>query len=85
MQDCIVPTAHIVTDEWASYRPTTRGFPSHRVVRQSAGECAREDVYTNNAEVFFSRLKRRVRGAPQGFAGAPAPLRGPTWLPVQHP
>lgn len=62
MKDCIVPTAHIMTDEWAAYPKAAKGFASHQVVRHGAGEYAREDVYTNNAESFFSRLKRSVMG-----------------------
>lgn len=56
------PTAHIMTDEFLSYRGIGKEFASHQTVLHGKGEYVRGDVYTNSAESFFALLKRGVIG-----------------------
>lgn len=56
------PSAHIMTDEFTSYRGLDREFAGHGVVRHSTREYVRGDAHTNTAEAFFSLLKRSIYG-----------------------
>jgi transposase-like protein len=58
----IHPSAHIMTDNYRSYRSIGRHFASHDVVRHNIGEYARGDIYSNTAESFFALLKRGLYG-----------------------
>ena len=50
------------TDQGAHYRTMGLPFKSHQTVDHSAGEYVRGDVSTNQAENFFSQLKRSIDG-----------------------
>jgi transposase-like protein len=50
------------TDSGAWYGPIGREFQSHQSVDHSAGEYVRGDVSTNQAEGYFSQLKRSIDG-----------------------
>jgi transposase-like protein len=53
----------IMTDEWKSYRGIGKDFKGgHKVVNHSLGEYVNGDAYTNNAESYFSLLKRGIVG-----------------------
>lgn len=64
MDEQLNPAAtHLHTDAGRHYRgKTVAGFASHSTVDHSAGEYARGDVSTNQAETFFSQLKRSLDG-----------------------
>jgi transposase-like protein len=72
MDECIDPSAQIVTDDAAYYPLATANFSGgHQSVNHSAGEYSRkrigangevEIVTTNTAESFFSLLKRGIYG-----------------------
>jgi transposase-like protein len=55
-------TTHLHTDEARHYRNINEGFASHSTVNHSIGEYVRDDVSTNQAETFFSQLKRSLDG-----------------------
>ena len=48
----------LMTDEYRSYSGLDKEFASHKTVNHSSGEYARDGVHVNNAESFFSLLKR---------------------------
>lgn len=50
------------TDMWAGYNPVGREFIAHEKVDHGAGEYARGHVTSNQAESFFSQLKRSLDG-----------------------
>lgn len=63
IQECVSPSATIMTDEWPSYRGVGKGFAGgHRVVNHGDKEYVRGDVYTNTAESSFALLKRGIVG-----------------------
>jgi transposase-like protein len=57
-----VPATHLHTDSGLHYRKITADFASHSKVDHAAGEYVRGDVSTNQAENFFSQLKRSIDG-----------------------
>jgi hypothetical protein len=56
------PDTHLNTDGHHGYRRLANRFASHSFVDHDAGEYARGDVSTNQAENFFSQLKRSIDG-----------------------
>jgi transposase-like protein len=56
------PDTHLHTDKMLDYKRIAGKFASHSTVDHSAREYARGDVSTNQAENFFSQLKRSVDG-----------------------
>lgn len=63
MRENVAASAVIDTDELALYPRATRTFAGHRTVRHRADEYVGKDgCTTNNAESFFSRMKRSVFG-----------------------
>jgi transposase-like protein len=53
---------HLHTDQLASYRLIAGDFASHSAVHHGEREYVRGDVSTNQAETFFSQLKRSIDG-----------------------
>jgi transposase-like protein len=53
---------HLHTDQSLAYRKIGREFADHSVVNHNIGEYVRDDVTTNQAEAFFSQLKRSLDG-----------------------
>jgi transposase-like protein len=53
---------HLHTDSSLGYRKIAGEFASHAAVNHNIGEYVRGDVSTNQAETFFSQLKRSVDG-----------------------
>jgi transposase-like protein len=56
------PNTHLHTDRAGAYPVIASDFASHSVVDHKAGEYVRGDVSTNQAENFFSQLKRSIDG-----------------------
>ncbi len=54
-------TAHIITDEHASYKGLAKHFASHEVINHSK-EYVRGVIHTNFAESYHSLLKRSIMG-----------------------
>lgn len=57
-----VSNTHLHTDEGWSYRKIVSDFGSHSKVNHRQGEYVRGDVSTNQAENYFSQLKRSIDG-----------------------
>lgn len=57
-----VGATHLHTDQGWHYRKLGRDFASHSTVNHNVGEYVRGDVSTNQAEAFFSQLKRGIDG-----------------------
>ena len=57
-----VETAHIMTDEHASYVGLDKYFDSHQSVNHSKKEYVRGIIHTNFAESYHSLLKRSIFG-----------------------
>ena len=53
---------HLYTDAAHAYWPAARELASHSSVDQRSGEYVRGDVSTNQAENYFSQLKRSIDG-----------------------
>jgi len=53
---------HLHTDKSGAYRVIGKAFADHSTVDHSTGEYGRGDVSTNQAENFFSQLKRSIDG-----------------------
>lgn len=63
IREVVLPDSRIMTDENYSYRGIGREFAGgHHTVVHSHKEYARGDVHVNNAESYFSLLKRGVHG-----------------------
>jgi transposase-like protein len=63
MEERVAPTATIVTDELNSYPKAAAGFADHQTVCHSAEDYVNAEGYhTNEAESFFSLMKRGVYG-----------------------
>jgi transposase-like protein len=63
LQECVDPSARIITDELSAYNGLHNLFRGgHDVVQHSIGEYARGDVNTNTAESSFAILKRGITG-----------------------
>lgn len=67
MQECVHPSACIVTDELSVYPAATQGYAAHRTVSHGKGEYAYTAadgfaVATNHVEGFFSLVKRSIYG-----------------------
>ncbi len=58
------PSATIHTDEFTSYKGIGKHFAGgHHIVTHSKGEYWRDGVSTNDAEAYFSLLKRGIMGS----------------------
>ncbi len=55
------PSAHLMTDAFASYRGLDKQYAAHETVNH-LDEYVRGEVHTNTAENFFSILKRGIDG-----------------------
>lgn len=62
MQECIEPTATIMTDESPSYFGVSELFADHQAVNHHKGEYVRKIAHINTAESFHALLKRGVMG-----------------------
>jgi transposase-like protein len=67
LQDCVDPSACVVSDELNIYPIAAKAFAEHRAVSHGRGEYARREpdgfvVHTNTAEGFFSLFKRALIG-----------------------
>ena len=61
-QDVDPARTHLHTDSWHGYKRIGGDFASHSTVDHSIGEYVRGDVSTNQAETYFSQLKRSIDG-----------------------
>ncbi len=55
-------SAHMMTDEWPSYKGLDNEFADHSVVEHRRGEYVNDNAYTNTAESWIALLKRGVVG-----------------------
>ncbi len=62
IQECVAPTANVMTDEFPVYRKVCREFASHSVISHGIGEYSRGGVSTNTAESSFALIKRGLMG-----------------------
>lgn len=62
IRDNVDKQANIMTDEWPSYRGLNKEFNSHGIVPHAQGVYSIGDIHVNNAESYFSLLKRGVHG-----------------------
>ncbi len=62
IRDNVDKSAKIMTDDFPTYKPVTRGFASHDIIRHSEKQYVRGNVHTNTVEGFFSILKRGITG-----------------------
>lgn len=62
LQDCIVPTAQIMTDESPSYGFAGDEFAGHDSVNHKRGEYVRGDAHVNTSESVHALLKRGLTG-----------------------
>jgi len=56
------PATHLHTDAGTHYRRIVGEFAEHSIVSHAQGEYVRGDVSTNQAENYFSQLKRSIDG-----------------------
>jgi transposase-like protein len=54
--------ATLNTDTFAAYTPLGKEYKGHQVVDHNTGEYVKGTAYTNNAEGYFSQLKRSLSG-----------------------
>ena len=54
--------ATLNTDTFPAYNQVGREYEKHNVVDHGAGEYVSGNAYTNNAEGYFSQLKRSLSG-----------------------
>jgi transposase-like protein len=62
LQDCIIPTAQIMTDESPSYGFAHDAFAAHETVNHKRGEYVRGDAHINTSESVHALLKRGIIG-----------------------
>jgi hypothetical protein len=63
LEECVSPTARLMTDESPLYTKVGRTFEGgHEVVTHSRREYVRGDVTTNTVESFFAIVKRGLNG-----------------------
>lgn len=62
MQDCIMPTAQIMTDESPAYWFVKDTFAGHETVNHKGGEYVRGDAHVNTSESVHALLKRGIVG-----------------------
>lgn len=62
VNEMVDKSAHLMTDERASYGKIGREYASHETVHHKSGEYVRGDVTTNRIEGFFAGLKRQING-----------------------
>jgi len=68
LRENIAKEARLMTDEASYYTVIGREFAEHGIVHHGKGEYGRGDVYTNNAEGYFSIFKRGMKGVYQHCA-----------------
>ena len=62
LQDCIVPSAQIMTDESPSYSFAKAEFAAHESVNHKAGEYVRGDAHVYTSESVHALLTRAIVG-----------------------
>ncbi len=62
IQERVLPTANVHTDEMSSYDPLGRNGYKHDRVNHSAKVYVSGDVHTNTIEGFWSLVKRGIDG-----------------------
>ena len=62
LNDRVSKKATLNTDTFPAYNQVGREYENHNVVDHSAGEYVNGNAYTNNAEGYFSQLKRSLSG-----------------------
>ena len=74
MGQMVEQSAHVMSDDWSSFRSVGQCFAAHDTVRHSAREYARGDVHANSAEGFNDRVRRTVAGVFHHISPAHADL-----------
>jgi len=62
IKENVVDTAHVMTDEFKSYKGLEKQIAKHSTVDHGKKEYVRGIVHTNFAESYFSLLKRGILG-----------------------
>lgn len=62
LNECVNRDAHLMTDDFVSYKSIGKEYDSHETVTHSHGIYARGHIHTNTIEGFFSILKRGITG-----------------------
>lgn len=62
LEEHVDDNAHLMTDEWKSFKAAGQAFVAHDAVRHSIREYARGIVHVNSAEGFNDRVRRVVAG-----------------------
>jgi transposase-like protein len=56
------PQAHLMSDDWTTFKAVGQGFAAHETVQHSKQEYARGSVHANSVEGFNSRVRRTIAG-----------------------
>jgi transposase-like protein len=56
------PSAFLLTDDWAAYKPLRGEYLTHATINHRAGVYVNGDIHTNTIEGFFGNLKTGMRG-----------------------
>jgi len=62
LSEHVDPSAHLMSDEWKSFKSAGQAFAAHDTVRHSDREYARGPIHTNSVEGFNDRIRRTVAG-----------------------
>jgi transposase len=62
LNEFVLPSAHIFTDDWRAYDKLGVEYKSHHRINHSERIYVSGDVHTNTIEGFFSNLKRGIAG-----------------------
>jgi transposase-like protein len=58
----VLPSAHLITDEWAAYNEVGSEFAQHDRINHGARVYVSGDVHTNTIEGFWATVKTGIRG-----------------------
>ena len=62
VQQYVLPSSMVFTDDWVGYRKLDQHFASHRRIRHAEKIYVEGEVHTNTIEGFFGNFKRGLAG-----------------------
>jgi transposase len=62
LRSFVLPSAHLITDEWAAYTEVGAEFAQHDTIQHGAKVYVSGDVHTNTIEGFWATVKNGIRG-----------------------